>query len=140
MSGAYVSAELRRLVYERASDRCEYCLMPETFALIPHEIDHTIAQKHGGMTEADNLALSCTICNKHKGSDLTSIDPETGEIATLYHPRRARWSDHFRIENARLVPLTPSARATIRLLQLNHPHRVVERELVIAAGLMNPPM
>ena len=139
MSSGYVSAELRRLVYERAGGRCEYCLIPESFALVPHEIDHIIAQKHGGTTEVDNLALSCTICNKHKGSDLTSIDPETGEIVPLYQPRRARWSDHFRIENARLLALTPTARVTIRLLQLNHPHRVIERELVIAAGLWHSP-
>jgi len=56
--------------------------------IAPHEVDHVIAEKHGGLTEPDNLALSCTLCNKHKGSDLTSIDPETGDIVPLYHPRK----------------------------------------------------
>ncbi|MEQ8754606.1 MAG: hypothetical protein RID09_13975 [Coleofasciculus sp. G1-WW12-02] len=29
MSKTYVSAAVRRLVYERANHACEYCLMPE---------------------------------------------------------------------------------------------------------------
>ncbi|MCP4344762.1 MAG: HNH endonuclease [Desulfobacterales bacterium] len=80
--GTYISAALRRTVYGRGC--CEYCLIPETAVLAVHEIDHIIAQKHGGLTETDNLALSCAICNKHKGSDLASIDQVTGELAALY--------------------------------------------------------
>jgi len=34
-------------------------LIPETVVLVVHQIDHIIAEKHGGLTEADNLAL-CT--------------------------------------------------------------------------------
>jgi len=52
------------LVYQRAGGCCEYCLIPEAVAFANHEIDHIIAQKHGGPTEADNLALSCVLCNK----------------------------------------------------------------------------
>ena len=78
MSNTYIPPALRRLVYERAGGCCEYCLIPETAVFAGHEIDHIIAQKHGGPTDADNLALSCAVCNKHKGSDLASLDPETG--------------------------------------------------------------
>ncbi|OQW86515.1 MAG: restriction endonuclease [Thiotrichaceae bacterium IS1] len=80
MSTTYIPVELRRLVYERARGCCEYCLIPETVVLVSHQIDHIIAEKHGGLTEADNLALSCAVCNKHKGSDLASIDPDTNQI------------------------------------------------------------
>jgi len=66
---AYISAELRHLVTERAEGRCEYCLIPEFAGFAVHEIDHIIPRKHGGLTEADNLALSCMLCNKHKGTD-----------------------------------------------------------------------
>ncbi|WP_414621625.1 HNH endonuclease [Calothrix sp. CCY 0018] len=61
-----------------------------------------MAEKHGGLTEAENLALACTLCNKHKGSDLTSIDPETGDIVPLYHPRKDQWREHFKIKDALL--------------------------------------
>ncbi|WP_207681913.1 HNH endonuclease [Desulfonema magnum] len=133
--GTYISASLRRMVYERAGGCCEYCLIPETTVLAAHEIDHIIAQKHGGLTEADNLALSCAICNKHKGSDLASLDPVTGEIVALYHPRRERWSDHFELKEGRLIPLTPTGRVTIKLLQLNNPYRIQERSLLIRSGI-----
>lgn len=137
--GTYISVELRRLVYERANGRCEYCLIPETVVLVSHEIDHIIAQKHGGPTESDNLALSCTLCNKHKGSDLASLDPVTDDIVPLYHPRQDRWLDHFQLSNAQIVPLTSKGRVTVRLLQLNTPERIEERELLITAKLFQLP-
>jgi 5-methylcytosine-specific restriction endonuclease McrA len=115
MSNAYIPTVLRRLVSERAGGRCEYCLIPETAVFAAHEIDHSISQKHGGPTEADNLALSCALCNKHKGSDLVSLDPDTDHIVPLYDPRRDRWSDHFQLRAAQFVPLTPTGRVTVRL-------------------------
>jgi hypothetical protein len=135
----YVPAPLRRQVRERAGAACEYCLIPEAMALVSHEVDHIVAQKHGGATDADNLALSCTLCNKHKGSDLASIDPETGALTPLFHPRRQRWSEQFQLVDAMIVPLTPAGRATVRLLQLNHPDRLGVRVLLIAAELIPPP-
>ena len=63
MTHAYIPATLRRLVYERADGRCEYCLTPESVALMAHQVDHIIAQKHGGLSSPDNLALSCALCN-----------------------------------------------------------------------------
>ncbi|MCP4698858.1 MAG: HNH endonuclease [Gammaproteobacteria bacterium] len=130
MSRTYISADLRRLVYERAGACCEYCGIPENHALFAHEIDHIIAEKHGGATEADNLALSCMVCNKRKGSDIASIDPETDTVVMLYHPRREDWKAHFRLEAGRIVPLTATGRVTVNLLQLNAPERVAERNLL----------
>jgi hypothetical protein len=139
MTTAYIPDALRRLVYERAQGRCEYCLTPESVVLSAHQVDHIIAQKHGGLTQAENLALACALCNKYKGSDLASLDPDTGEIAPLYHPRRDRWAEHFRLVNGRVVPLTPAGRVTVRLLQFNHPDRISERLLLIKAGLIRVP-
>jgi len=139
MSRTHIPAELRRAVRLRARDCCEYCLIPESMTLAAHEIDHVIAEKHGGPTEADNLALACALCNGFKGSDLASIDAESGAIVPLFNPRRDPWKEHFRLENGRIEPLTPSGRATVRLLQLNHPHRVEERLLLVAAGMIRTP-
>ena len=104
MSQTYIPAALRQFVRERARDRCEYCLIPESVTFALHWIDHIVAEKHGGKTEAENLANSCILCNQKKGSDLTSIDPETGAIVALFHPRRERWTDHFRLVPDRLSP------------------------------------
>lgn len=139
MSSTYIPSALRRLVYERAKGHCEYCLTPEFAAFASHQIDHIIAEKHGGSTEADNLALSCVLCNKHKGSDLVSIDPQTGEIVPLYHPRQDKWHEHFQLSGAEFIPLTPRGRVTVRLLQLNRPDRIEERKLLIEAEIFNLP-
>src|SRR5438045_2517909 len=105
MRSEYVAAPLRRMVRERAEGCCEYCLTPESIGLVPHEVDHVVAQKHGGITLENNLALSCIHCNRHKGSDLASVDPESGEIVLLYHPRRDEWKEHFRLAGAVILPL-----------------------------------
>jgi hypothetical protein len=135
MSQTYIPTALRRFVCERAGDRCEYCLIPESASFAPHWIDHIVAEKHGGKTDADNLANSCIICNKRKGSDLSSIDPQTSDVVALFHPRRERWADHFRLVGGRIEPLTATGRVTERLLQFNRPERVDERELLLAMGL-----
>jgi len=90
-----------------------------------------VAEKHGGKTEEGNLALSCVLCNQHKGTDLTSIDPLTNEIAPLFHPRKDVWADHFRLKGAEIEPLTAVGRVTVRLLQMNQTERIKERELIL---------
>jgi hypothetical protein len=134
-----VSPALRSLVRARANLHCEYCLIPDQIALIAHEVDHITAIKHGGQTISENLALCCALCNKHKGSDIASIDPDTGEVEPLFHPRRQRWLDHFELSGPEILPRTAVGRVTVRLLQLNRPERVKERELMIQAGLLEPP-
>jgi 5-methylcytosine-specific restriction endonuclease McrA len=69
VSTARISPALRSEVRERAKGCCEYCLLPEEHAFFPHEPDHIIANKHGGQSSADNLALACFDCNRFKGSD-----------------------------------------------------------------------
>jgi HNH endonuclease len=136
MSKTYISTTLRRFVYDRAKGSCEYCLVPEVAVLVSHEVDHVIAEKHGGQTDGNNLALACTICNKHKGSDLASIDPITREIVRLYQPRQDCWRDHFQFEAGEIKPLTAIGRVTVRLLQMNRQERVEERRLLAQAKVL----
>ncbi len=51
------------LIWSRANRRCEYCHFSEDLAWLPFQVDHIIAEKHGGPTTEDNLALSCFYCN-----------------------------------------------------------------------------
>jgi HNH endonuclease len=137
MSKTYIAASLRRKVTSRAQGCCEYCLKPEILSFSPHEVDHTIAEKHGGRTTEVNLALACKLCNIYKGSDIASIDPQTNEVTPLYNPRRDRWSEHFQLApTAEFVALSSQARATIRILQLNRVDRVEERRLWMKAGII----
>jgi hypothetical protein len=87
-----------------------------------------IAEKHGGPTTAENLAFACWRCNRHKGTDLGSFDPQTGEFCFLFNPRTQTWQTHFKQENLQLLGLTPEGRTTIALLQLNSSDRLAERQ------------
>jgi len=130
-----IGADLREAVARRAESRCEYCGLPEPFAAHRHEPDHVIAQQHGGESVIENLALACLPCNRHKGPNIASIDPDTGMLAALFNPRTQDWHEHFRWNGARIEPLTPEARVTVRVLQLNSIPRLHEREALRAAGL-----
>ena len=126
------------MVYDRANRYCEYCLISETLALSSHQIDHIIAEKHSGETVETNLALSCSICNKNKGSDIASIDPETGEVVRLYNPRKDRWEDHFKLqtESGTIQPLTAIGRVSVRLLQINRAECLTQRKLLSKLQLL----
>ncbi len=131
---AVIGTELRVAVARRAKECCEYCGLPEQFAAHRHEPDHVIALQHGGATVLDNLALACLPCNRHKGPNIASIDPETGTLAALFNPRKLAWRQHFHWVGARIEPLTPEARVTVRILRLNDPQRLREREALRAGG------
>lgn len=53
---AYVSAALRQAVQARAGERCEYCHFPQALSFLAFEVEHVVAEKHGGATVLDNLA------------------------------------------------------------------------------------
>ena len=135
MSDTYIPAALRRQIIERAHNCCEYCRMGEADRPIDFAIDHVIAEKHGGETGVHNLCLSCYWCNSYKGSDLSSVDwTADGQIVPLFNPRQQVWDDHFKLDGARIQPLTATGRVTVFLLRLNAAERLDERELLIALG------
>ena len=124
----YVPEKLRNLVFERASGRCEYCLIPDGWFFARHQIDHIIAEKHGGQTFEENLALCCSLCNRFKGSDITTVDSKTGAIIPLFNPRLDKWEEHLLIDKELFIGLSEKGRGTIQLLRLNHPMRVEQRK------------
>ena len=134
MSPARIPRTLRGEVRERAKGCCEYCLLPEGQAFFPHEPDHIIALKHGGQSTADNLALACFDCNRFKGSDIASIDPQSGDLAPIFNPRTQEWSEHFSIVGGRINARTSTGRVTDLVMKLNLPSRVEVREILFRIG------
>lgn len=125
---SYLPADLRRLVIDRAGNCCEYCRVGQAGRVIDFAVDHIIAEKHGGPTEADNLCLICYWCNSHKGSDISSVDwGGTGEVTPLFHPWKHDWSEHFSLRGATIHPLTPEGRVAASLLRFNAPQHILER-------------
>jgi hypothetical protein len=127
-----MDAATRRLVRERGGERCEYCQLHQKHAELLHHIEHVIAKQHGGLDGADNLALACHRCNLQKGPNLTGIDPLTGEVSLLFHPRRDRWAEHFVFRGAFIGGLSAAGRATIQVLAMNDARRLELREEILA--------
>ncbi len=134
MSETYIPAELRRLVADRADGLCEYCLIHEDDTFFGCEIDHVIGEKHGGATEPGNLAYACSFCNRHKGSDIGSIVRRTGAFLRFFNPRVDRWSDHFRLDDVAIVPLTEIGEVTRNILAFNGAERLLERQALRDVG------
>ena len=124
----------RALVRQHANGRGEYCRIQQAqVPFMPFHVDHIILRKHGGRTHPSNLALACMHCNLHKSLDLSGIDSEGG-TTPLFRPRRDRWEEHFALQGALIVGLTPAGRATVRTLNMNGADRLEVREELLARG------
>lgn len=134
MSRPYISEELRRLVAERANHLCEYCLISEVDRSSSYQVDHIVSVKHGGSTTPDNLAYACIFCNLQKGTDLGSINWQTGELIRFFNPRRDFWGDHFQLDGAVIRPISDIGEVTARILEFNSEDRIQERQALIDVG------
>jgi HNH endonuclease len=129
-----LNSELIRKVRQRASARCEYCQLPSPFHPAPFQIDHVIARQHGGTSEYENLALACIHCNRSKGPNIAGLDPDTGEIVRLFHPRTDNWTEHFVWDGPELKALTQIGRVTIAVLMINDPEVIALRKALQEEG------
>ena len=127
---------LRHLVWQRAGHTCEYCRVSQQFDTLPFQIDHIIAEKHHGPTTEENLALSCYADNAYKGPNIAGIDPATGQLTRLFHPRQDEWDTHFEWKGPVVIGRTAIGRTTIDVLKLNLPERVEHRRLLITSGIL----
>lgn len=128
----------RQQVWERANGCCEYCQMPQDHDPRPFHLDHIRPQKHGGPTVMENLALSCAACSLFKGPNPAGFDPESDVMQPLFNPRTQVWNEHFEWRGGSLTGLTPIGRATVQVLNINEPLRVMHRELLIEMGVFPP--
>jgi len=131
-----MDASTRHFVYRRAGNRCEYChLAVEHEPFVSFHVDHVIARQHGGSDDPSNLCLACTSCNLHKGTNIAGVDPLTGALVRLFHPRRDKWADHFEWHGPLLVGKTDVGRATIAVLKINSLDNIKQREALIEEGV-----
>jgi hypothetical protein len=134
-------AALRRGVWDRARGCCEYCRSQERFAMQTFSVEHIEPRSREGDTASDNLALACQGCNNHKYAKTEAVDPATGAVVPLFHPRRDRWREHFVWDEGctLILGLTPVGRATVEALHLNRAGLVNLRRVLFAAGEHPPP-
>ena len=114
-----MNRELARTVRERAAGRCEYCRISQPDFPLPFQIDHIVAEQHGGETVPSNLALACPHRNRYKDPNIAGRDPGSGQVLRLFHPRTDRWTEHFQFNGPRILGKTAIGRVTIQVLAMN---------------------
>ena len=120
-----MDAATKRLVRQRASQRCEYCgLHRDHSPLASLQIEHINPKKHGGSDDDDNLALACIDCNLAKSSNIAGRDPVTSQLTLLFHPRQDRWDEHFEMDGIHIVGLTAIGRTTVYVLNMNSDYQL----------------
>ncbi len=95
---------------------------------MPFHVEHIVARQHRPDDDPSNLALACDRCNAYKGPNLTSLDPATGDMVPLFHPRKNNWQDHFLFRGGEIIGRTATGRGTVRLLNMNAPRRLELRK------------
>ena len=82
MSNHYIPKEVRQSVAKTARYRCGYCQTQAAVIGMPLEIEHIMPVSLGGTDNLDNLWLSCTLCNRYKGNQVTGFDELTNAMVS----------------------------------------------------------
>jgi hypothetical protein len=132
----YITVKLQKQIHQKFNSCCAYCKTAESLIATTFEIEHIIPRSVGGETNFDNLCLSCPHCNRHKATRQNFPDPETEQLAPLFHPQQHIWHEHFTwdITASVLIGVTPIGRATIAALEINRPVLVRLRKLWYKLG------
>jgi hypothetical protein len=136
---AAIPASLRQLVIQRSSNRCEYCGISQIGQVATFHIDHIIPVVSGGETTPENLALACVSCSLRKGARQNLEDSETGEMVSIFNPRKQVWKEHFAWSGVQVVGLTATGRATVQALDLNRATMLAIRAEEELLGRHPPP-
>jgi len=91
-------------------------------------IEHIVPKSRGGDDLLDNLAWACPGCNLRKSDRIDAIDPESGAIVKLFHPRSQAWAEHFSWDDYHVVGLSATGRATMVALEFNAERRIRIRQ------------
>jgi hypothetical protein len=133
-----IPKSFRLVTTKRANSCCEYCRIPNIDSYYGFQVDHIISRKHGGKTILTNLAYACPDCNSYKGTDLGTYLTSSLNLTRFFHPRLDKWDYHFATDNSGFISaLIDIGEATIKIFQINHPDRIIERQLLWRLGVIS---
>lgn len=127
--------KLRYQVRLRAKNCCEYCCLPSEYSDAPFQLDHIIAETHGGSSTLQNIAWSCLYCNRYKGPNLSGWDQELQAVVRLFNPRTNQWSEHFQWDGPILRSITSIGKVTLQVLRINDEEAILVRRLLLDLGI-----
>jgi hypothetical protein len=101
---------------------------------LPFHVEHIVASNHRSDDSLSNLAWAFPRCNLRKGTNLSTIDPQSGLRVDLFNPRDMLWEEHFVIRDSFVVGVTACGRGTANLLDMNNENRLSHRQKLIEQG------
>ena len=133
---AYVPTTLRQQIRSQFANCCAYCRTAELLTATTFEFEHIVPLSANGKTVFSNLCLSCPTCNRHKAARQVGLDPQTGEIVSLFHPQQQSWDDHFAwsSDSITILATTSTGRATCMMLNMNRAPLLRVRRLWVKLG------
>ena len=133
---SYIPDWLRIEVATEFEERCAYCQSPQDLIGAFFEVDHIMPQAKGGKTIKENLCWCCPLCNRYKRDQTMAVDPQTQRRVKLFHPRKQRWTRHFKWndELTHIIGRTMAGRATVEALKLNNDRIVPLRRIWVSIG------
>ncbi len=140
MRPAEITEAVRERVRSAAGNRCGFCRSSQQFVMARLEVEHIVPRSRGGTDDEANLWLSCPLCNRAKASQVSAVDPASGQSVSLYNPRTQAWGEHFAwsADGAHVIGTTATGRATVEALRMNNPLAVEVRRNWVCAG-WHPP-
>jgi hypothetical protein len=72
-----------------------------------------------------------------KGSNIAGLDPRSGKLTRLFHPRTDVWSRHFAWKGVLLRGKTAVGRTTIAVLDINDPDSIATRHALREEGIFH---
>jgi len=101
-------------------------------------LEHIVPKDAGGPTDLDNLALSCSHCNRRKWTKIVGINHQSGKRTRFFHPRTDTWAENFQLdrETGKIYGLTAIGRVTVEELDMNEPLVVNTRLKLIEFDLI----
>ena len=99
-----IPARVRKQVIQRANHHCEY------------------------------YTAACIRTIRYKGSDMTTFLDNYQDVVSLFNPRFESWHDHFRCVDGEIIAKTRVGRASVKLLRVNEPDRLILRQLLAQLG------
>ena len=137
MSLSSIPASLRRKILRRDNEQCQYCRLRQVGQAAVFHINHVVPKSRGGPTHESNLVVQCPHCSLHKSDKLLVSDSTSGDLVRLFHPLQQKWEDHFALDPSGLCKgLTPTGRATVEALHMNHPRTRLARFMQIELRLL----
>jgi len=79
-------------------------------------------------TTAETSLSPATTAMHTRDPNLSGLDPESGALVRLFHPRQDQWDEHFERNGVLIVGRTAVGRATVGLLKMNAADRRRLRE------------